>query len=225
MSVLLEGGPTLAGAFLADGLVDRVVGYVAPALLGDGPPASGGAGVGTIKDAVRLRLDDVDAVRRRRPAGPAAGPAEGGPECSPASSRSSARWSRWEDLRDAARLTVKGPTVTSDARHGDSISVNGVCLTVVDNQGGTFTADVMRESLQRSSLGALRVGSPVNLERAVRVSDRLGGHVVQGHVDGTGTLLEVRPDEHWTVVRVAAARRASAATSWRRARSPSTASR
>ena len=61
----------------------------------------------------------------------------------------------------------------------------------------------MRESLQRSSLGALRVGSPVNLERAVRVSDRLGGHVVQGHVDGTGTLLEVRPDEHWTVVRVA----------------------
>ena len=109
----------------------------------------------------------------------------------------------WEDLRDAPRLTVKGPTVTSDARHGDSISVNGVCLTVVDNQGGTFTADVMRESLQRSSLGALRVGSPVNLERAVRVSDRLGGHVVQGHVDGTGTLLEVRPDEHWTVVRVA----------------------
>ncbi len=109
----------------------------------------------------------------------------------------------WEDLRDAARLTVKGPTVTSDARHGDSISVNGVCLTVVDNQGGTFTADVMRESLQRSSLGALQVGSPVNLERAVRASDRLGGHVVQGHVDGTGTLLEVRPDEHWTVVRVA----------------------
>ncbi len=109
----------------------------------------------------------------------------------------------WEDLPDAARLTVRGPTVTTDARHGDSISVNGVCLTVVDNQGGTFTADVMRESLQRSSLGALRVGSPVNLERAVRVSDRLGGHVVQGHVDGTGSLLEVRPDEHWTVVRVA----------------------
>jgi len=109
----------------------------------------------------------------------------------------------WEDLRDAARITVSGPTVTSDAGHGDSISVNGVCLTVVDNVGGAFTADVMRETLQRSSLGALGVGSAVNLERAVRVQDRLGGHVVLGHVDGTGTVLEKRPDEHWTVVRVA----------------------
>ena len=108
----------------------------------------------------------------------------------------------WQDLADAARLTVRGPTVTSDARHGDSISVNGVCLTVVDSGDGAFTADVMRESLVRSSLGALTVGSPVNLERAVRVQDRLGGHVVQGHVDGTGEILSVQPDEHWTVVRV-----------------------
>lgn len=108
----------------------------------------------------------------------------------------------WEDLPDAARLTVRGALVTEDAGHGDSISVNGVCLTVVTTAGGAFTADVMRETLQRSALGALRVGSPVNLERAVRVSDRLGGHVVQGHVDGTGTVLDKRPDEHWTVVRV-----------------------
>ena len=108
-----------------------------------------------------------------------------------------------EPLTEASRLTVRGPVVTADASHGDSIAVNGVCLTVVDNEGGAFTADVMAESLRRSSLGALEVGSPVNLERAVRVSDRLGGHVVQGHVDGTGSLLEVRPDEHWTVVRVA----------------------
>ncbi len=108
----------------------------------------------------------------------------------------------WEDLADAARITVKGPTVTSDAGHGDSISVNGVCLTVVENTGGAFTADVMKETLTRSSLGVLRVGSPVNLERAVRMQDRLGGHVVLGHVDGTGTVLEKRPDEHWTVVRV-----------------------
>jgi len=108
----------------------------------------------------------------------------------------------WEDLADAARLTVRGPAVTEDARHGDSIAVNGVCLTVVDSAAGAFTADVMRESLQRTSLGALHVGSPVNLERAVRLQDRLGGHLVQGHVDGTGQLLEVRPDEHWTVVRV-----------------------
>ena len=113
----------------------------------------------------------------------------------------------WEELGSggdvtAARLTVRGPRVTEDARHGDSIAVNGVCLTVVDSADGAFTVDVMRESLQRSALGALGVGSPVNLERAVRVSDRLGGHVVQGHVDGTGALLELRPDEHWTVVRV-----------------------
>lgn len=107
-----------------------------------------------------------------------------------------------EPLQEASRLTVRGPLVTSDAGHGDSISVNGVCLTVVANEGGTFTADVMAETLRRSSLGAVAVGSPVNLERAVRVSDRLGGHVVQGHVDGTGEIERVTPDEHWTVVRV-----------------------
>ena len=107
-----------------------------------------------------------------------------------------------EPLTDASRLTVRGPLVTSDAGHGDSISVNGVCLTVVANDGGAFTADVMSETLKRSSLGALVPGSPVNLERAVRVSDRLGGHVVQGHVDGTGEILSVTPDEHWTVVRI-----------------------
>ena len=107
-----------------------------------------------------------------------------------------------EPLPDASRPTVRGPLVTADAAHGDSIAVNGVCLTVVDCAGGTFTADVMAESLRRSSLGALGVGSPVNLERAVRVSDRLGGQVVQGHVDGTGELLAVTPDEHWTVVRL-----------------------
>ena len=107
-----------------------------------------------------------------------------------------------EPLQDASRLTVRGPVVTSDAGHGDSIAVNGVCLTVVETGEGTFTADVMSESLKRSSLGALTAGSPVNLERAVRVSDRLGGHVVQGHVDGTGAIERVTPDEHWTVVRV-----------------------
>jgi riboflavin synthase len=107
-----------------------------------------------------------------------------------------------EPLQDASRLTVRGPLVTSDAGHGDSISVNGVCLTVVENRDGAFTADVMSETLKRSSLGALTTGSPVNLERAVRVSDRLGGHVVQGHVDGTGPIQQVTPDEHWTVVRI-----------------------
>jgi len=107
-----------------------------------------------------------------------------------------------EDLGRSARLTVRGALVTSDAGHGDSIAVNGVCLTVVSSDGGEFTADVMAETLHRSSLGALAAGSPVNLERAVRASDRLGGHVVLGHVDGTAELLELRPDQHWTVVRV-----------------------
>ena len=107
-----------------------------------------------------------------------------------------------EPLPDASRLTVRGPVVTADASHGDSIAVNGVCLTVVEISDGAFTADVMAETLRRSSLGVLEIGSPVNLERAVRVSDRLGGHVVQGHVDGTGRLLTVTPDEHWTVVRL-----------------------
>jgi riboflavin synthase len=108
----------------------------------------------------------------------------------------------WDDLPDAARITVRGPLVTSDAQHGDSIAVNGVCLTVVDNVAGAFTADVMKETLDRSSLGALGVGSRVNLERAVRLQDRLGGHLVQGHVDGTGEIVSEAPSEHWTVVRV-----------------------
>ena len=105
-----------------------------------------------------------------------------------------------DNLGDAARLTVRGPEVTSDARPGDSIAVNGVCLTVVDLDGGSFSADVMLETLRRSSLGALSAGSPVNLERAARVDSRLGGHIVQGHVDGVATVASVSPTEHWTTV-------------------------
>lgn len=109
-----------------------------------------------------------------------------------------------ESLTDAARFTVKGPVVTSDAGHGDSIAVNGVCLTVVDVLAdGAFTADVMQETLNRSSLGHLAVGSRVNLERAASLGSRLGGHLVQGHVDGTGSVLSRSPSENWTVVRVA----------------------
>jgi riboflavin synthase len=107
-----------------------------------------------------------------------------------------------EPLRDAARMSIRGRTVTSDAGHGDSIAVNGVCLTVVGVDGEVFTADVMKETLDRSCLGALRPGSPVNLERAVRADQRLGGHLVQGHVDGTGVLLSREPGEHWEVVRI-----------------------
>ncbi|WP_449063652.1 riboflavin synthase [Planomonospora algeriensis] len=107
-----------------------------------------------------------------------------------------------EPLKDAARMSIRGGTVTSDAAHGDSIAVNGVCLTVVGVDGEVFTADVMKETLDRSCLGVLRPGSPVNLERAVRADQRLGGHLVQGHVDGTGVLLSREPGEHWEVVRI-----------------------
>ncbi|OZC60905.1 riboflavin synthase [Rhodococcus sp. 15-725-2-2b] len=109
-----------------------------------------------------------------------------------------------DELPDAARFTVRGPVVTSDAGHGDSIAVNGVCLTVVEVlPDGGFTADVMQETLNRSSLGALEVGSRVNLERAAALGSRLGGHLVQGHVDGTGTIIGRSPSENWTVVRIA----------------------
>ena len=109
-----------------------------------------------------------------------------------------------QNLGDATRLTIHGPHVTSDAGHGDSIAVNGVCLTVVDVlPDGRFSADVMAETLNRSSLGALKPGSPVNLERAAAVNSRLGGHIVQGHVDGTGAVISRSPSEHWEVVRIA----------------------
>jgi riboflavin synthase len=107
-----------------------------------------------------------------------------------------------EEQHQAARLTIKGPAVTAGARHGDSIAVNGVCLTVVESGQGRFTADVMNETLLRSSLGSLAPGSRVNLERPVRLADRLGGHLVQGHVDGTGEVLERTSAEHWELVRV-----------------------
>lgn len=109
-----------------------------------------------------------------------------------------------KDLADSARMVIRGPVVTSDARHGDSIAVNGVCLTVVDVlPDGVFTADVMGETLNRSSLRGLRAGSAVNLERAAAVDSRLGGHIVQGHVDGTGHVIGRTPSEHWEVVRIA----------------------
>lgn len=107
-----------------------------------------------------------------------------------------------EELGDASRFRLRGRVVTEAAKHGDSIAVNGVCLTVVEHEGDEFTADVMAETLKRSSLGALAVGSRVNLERPTAVGDRLGGHIVQGHVDGTGTILERLPSEHWEIVKV-----------------------
>ncbi|WP_412078569.1 riboflavin synthase [Streptomyces xanthophaeus] len=108
-----------------------------------------------------------------------------------------------EQLAEASRFRLRGPLVTEGAKHGDSIAVNGVCLTVVDTADGEFTADVMQETLNRSSLGALTQGSRVNLERPMALGGRLGGHLVQGHVDGTGEILSRTPSEHWEIVRIA----------------------
>ncbi len=107
----------------------------------------------------------------------------------------------WQPTPDAARLTIRGPLAVSDAGHGDSISVSGVCLTVVDRGEDWFTADVMAETIAMSTLSGIAAGSRVNLERAAQVGDRLGGHIVQGHIDGTSTLLSVTPGDAWRVLR------------------------
>jgi riboflavin synthase len=107
----------------------------------------------------------------------------------------------WRPTADAARLTVRGPLAVSDVGHGDSISVSGVCLTVVDTGEDWFTADVMAETIAMSTLATVTAGSRVNLERAARVGDRLGGHIVQGHIDGTSTVVSVTEGSAWRVLR------------------------
>lgn len=109
--------------------------------------------------------------------------------------------SKLESLGDSVRLEVNADIVLGDVGIGDSISVNGVCLTVVSFDDDSFAADVMQESLNRSSLGELEVGGEVNLERAVAAGQRLGGHLMQGHVDTTTTLLQRTSSEHWDVLR------------------------
>ena len=109
---------------------------------------------------------------------------------------------RLETVEDSARLTVEAPTVTQDVNLGDSVSVNGCCLTVTAVHGSTFTADLMAETLTRTTLGSQAPGDPVNLERALRASDRLGGHIVQGHVDATAEVLDHHCGEHWDLLRI-----------------------
>jgi riboflavin synthase len=108
---------------------------------------------------------------------------------------------RVEYSADAARLTVRGPIAVEGVNHGDSIAVSGVCLTVVDFDAESFTADVMAQTLAMSTLAEASEGRQVNLERAALVGDRLGGHIVQGHIDGTARVLEIRPGEAWRVIR------------------------
>lgn len=107
-----------------------------------------------------------------------------------------------EDLADSARLRLRGKTVLGDVKDGDSVAVNGVCLTVAESGDGSFTADVMAETLNRSALVGLVTGDRVNLERSVTVSTRMGGHIVQGHVDAVGTVVSRTPGQGWDVVRI-----------------------
>ncbi|WP_432547067.1 bifunctional diaminohydroxyphosphoribosylaminopyrimidine deaminase/5-amino-6-(5-phosphoribosylamino)uracil reductase RibD [Kineococcus sp. SYSU DK004] len=219
-TVLLEGGPRLAAAFWRAGVVDEVVAYLAPALLGAGPAAVGDLGVTSMPGIARLRVHDVarvgDDVRLvARPAVPTRPTRPTGPTdpSHPSAPRRSAVFTgiveevgevvAVEAGDDSARLTLRGPLVTSDAVHGASIAVDGVCLTVVEQPTpDTFTVDVMRETLVRSSLRDAAPGRLVNLERAMAAGGRFGGHVVQGHVDGTGTVTARTPGERWEVVRV-----------------------
>jgi riboflavin synthase len=107
-----------------------------------------------------------------------------------------------ERSADAARLTVRSPGVLDGVRLGDSVAVNGCCLTVAAHDGDTWTADLMAETLDRTTLGDRRPGDVVDLEPALAVGDRLGGHIVQGHVDGVGTVLARTPGERWDVVEI-----------------------
>ena len=107
----------------------------------------------------------------------------------------------WNQGPDAARLTVRAPLAVSDAKHGDSISVSGVCLTVVEQGPDWFTADVMAESIAMSWFDAMAAQKRVNIERAAQVGDRLGGHIVQGHIDGTATLISETDGSAWRVLR------------------------
>ncbi|MEY4492480.1 MAG: hypothetical protein RL085_891 [Actinomycetota bacterium] len=107
-----------------------------------------------------------------------------------------------EQQADAVRLTIEGPIAVSDVKRGDSIAVSGTCLTAVEFDESTFTADVMKETLDRTSLSELKVGDAVNLERAMTAATRFGGHVVQGHVDGVGKIISREPSENWEWLRV-----------------------
>ena len=106
-------------------------------------------------------------------------------------------------LAESATLTIHAPAVATATAPGSSVAVNGVCLTITETDGSQFTADVMGETLARSTLGGLAPGAPVNLEQAASVGGRLDGHIVQGHVDGTGVITESRPADRWQVLRIA----------------------
>ena len=207
--VFLEGGPILARAFLQAGLVDEVVAYVAPMLLGSRRQRGGRPG------HHHDRRRPAPARHRRHRA---AGPRRRGHQ-RPTDHDSDheeklmftgiveelGSIAAIEDQGDAIRLTVSADTVLEGTGLGDSISVNGCCLTVAELGDGTWTADLMQETLDKTSLAGVVPGDRVNLERAVTVDKRLGGHIVQGHVDGVGEVISRSPSEHWDVVEISLA--------------------
>ena len=190
LQLLVEGGATVAHDFHAQGLVDRYVLYLAPVLFGGDDARGLFAGPGAADD--RRRVARPHPVRRPTGRRPAHRPRQGRPLMFTGIV---------EELgtvvsREGPRLRIAAKTVLDDVELGASIAVNGTCLTVVDWDAdeGWWEADVVDESYARTSLGALEPGHPVNLERPVRLSDRLGGHLVQGHVDGVGEIVTGAPD-------------------------------
>ena len=211
-SVFVEGGPTVASAFVRAGLADEILAYLAPVLLGGPRLALSDVGVGTITAARRLdvrsieRLGD-DLLLVAAPASPAADaaasvPITEGDAMFTGIVEEIGEVTAVAPSGDGVRLTVRAPKAVSDAAHGDSISVSGVCLTVVDHDEEGFTADVMRQTLDMSTLAGVAPGRRVNLERATAAHGRLGGHIVQGHVDGGGDVIAVRPGAEWRVLRI-----------------------
>lgn len=225
-SVFVEGGPAVIAALVRAGLADSFLIYTAPTLLGGSHVAIDDIGVETLGQAVPLRVTErvqlgVDELIRGELVSPSAGnslpnntvPSTETEYSQTRTQRSSHMFTglieqigQVTDVvpsGDGIRLTVSAPEVLGDASHGDSISVSGVCLTVVGFDEYEFTADVMEQTLNMSTLDDVEPGRRVNVERAALVGSRLGGHIVQGHIDGTATVIEVRPGEKWRVVRFA----------------------
>ena len=197
-SLLLEGGPHLAGAFLEAGEIDEARVFVAPLMTGGRDAKTAVEGMGF----ERIDVGAASAARRVRP--PRGRPArdratEGMVRCSRGSSQARGRFARSRTGGSRSRRRWQ-----PSCAPGDSIAVNGVCLTAREPTAAGFSADVMPETLRRSSLGPLGAGDAVNLELPLRAGDRLGGHIVQGHVDGTGEVAEVREEGFSRVVRIAA---------------------
>ncbi len=194
LQAMIEGGGRLHGAFVDEHLADRLVAYVAPVLLGErGHPVIGFPGPDTLADATRWRCPRRGHAGRGCPADP--GPARpiGGGLMFTGIVEELGRVRALLPDEGGARIEITAATVLGDAEIGASIAVNGCCLTVVELADGWWAADAVTETLVRTSLGALSVGDPVNLERPLRLSDRLGGHLVQGHVDGVGELVDRAP--------------------------------